>query len=286
MDVSREFNNMKNITQSSSNTSAIRFHFFSLRLFMAALLTLTISPAYLSAQAGDANLVDADEPERASYLQRQHAAREVDDLRTELPVMIQKLNIVIANFGGDVATSKPDFEKIRETYRNAANKYLRGRYVEAQAGYADCRRQIQELFKKFCDKYKEKSITMLTECSDKVAAMELSQTLLPGQNVRAATSFQAQASRMRMAQGHLNMAEERENVGRYDVAIDHFRLCKLFAINILTTLEDSNSKKDAVISKYKVDTDDADGYISQGHASSGGNAAPAPAQAQPQTPNR
>lgn len=211
-----------------------------------------------------------EEPARATYLDRQIALRNVDVVKTESLRDIHRLTVLVANFGAEVPGSDQDLKKIEEMYTSANARYFRRQFIESYQGHLDCRKAISDLFKKFCDKFREKAASLVNQVSDSLSGIELKDK----QNAARSSQhnyFRSQV-KLNIAFHQLSEADDFIDDRRYGDAIDHLRLAKAFAIRALLELEEDASKKAQMETAFKVDLDDSQGYPS------GSRSHPAPAQ--------
>jgi len=201
--------------------------------------------------------------QKISYLELAHATRRAETLQERNIQDIQRLKILIANFGDRVSGSNDSFEKIKNTYKKATESYYRRDFGEARDRQVECQQQIEALFKGFAAVYKESLTALLTECSLSLSDLEFTQSLEPGQNqANLSERILRSQFRLRTAFHQAAMAEENAGGARYAMAIDHYRLGKIYAIGILKDMAQSPEKATEIETKYAVDLRDAYGRSS------------------------
>ncbi|MBE7437922.1 MAG: hypothetical protein HS115_05635 [Spirochaetales bacterium] len=214
----------------------------------------------LMAQPAGAEKKALDSHQKISYLELAHATRRAEVLQERNIADIQRLKILIANFGSKVSGSNEAFEKIKNTYKKATESYYRRDFGEARDRQVECLKQIEELYQGFVTVFKEDLSALLTECSLSLSDLEFTQSLEPGQNsAQLSERILRSQFRLRTAFQQASMAESNAGDRRYAMAIDHYRLGKLYAIGILKDLAQAPEKATEIETKYAVDLRDAYG---------------------------
>lgn len=252
----------------------------SVRYFLSGLIVSSlVTGGALFAQdaaAGDQAAVDesVSVPERASYLERHHAIRRVNQIKDRTLADIKRLKVLVANFGGDIEGSTADFDKIRETYHAAEKERYRRRFVQSAQLHEGTRKLIFELYKKFTEKFKAQTGDLLAECAQNMVDAEFAISGEPGQNTRSTARIFNSSQKLVIAYQQTAMAEDMSRIERFDEAITHYRLAKSFAINVLQHLEQDEAKKNEIEEKYKVDLLDARGLSAQANTAPAGGQTP------------
>ena len=216
------------------------------------------------------------EPERASYLERHHAIRRVNEIKDRTLNDIKRLKVLVANFGGQIEGSDADFKKIRETYHAAEKERYRRRYTESAKLHEETRELILQLYKKFTTRFQDQTAELLSQCAQNMVDAEFAVSGEPGQNSSSGSTARIfnSSQKLYIAYQQTAMAEDMIRTDRFDEAITHYRLAKSFAINVLQTLEDSSQKQDEIEKKYKVDLLDARGLSSEDSGATGTESTP------------
>lgn len=203
------------------------------------------------------------QPEAITDLERAHAIRRIGVLRSLTHKDIQRLKILIANFGGQVNGTQQEFEKIRETYKQAEENYYRRQFKKSMDLHTDVNRQVTELYKKFTAHYQEQVAKLLTDCSESMTALDFSRSAEPGLKQDVTRVIEKNQFRLRIAYNQLALAESQVREENFHNAINHYRLAKVFAINVLKNSQEDPAKAKELDEKYKVDLTDAQGRTMQ-----------------------
>lgn len=243
-------------------------------LFTIPVLLLFI-PLQLSAQEIASNNGEGEngslaEPEVANYLDRHRAVRRVEQLQQMTILDIQRLKILVANFGSEVSDAQGDFEKIKELYRQAQEKWYKRRYVESLNLHNDAREIVVNLFKKISVLYQQDVSEMLDDCSTRLVDAEFSQSLEPGQRNDISKTIAISQQKLKIAYQQTALAEDMLRENRYSDAIKHYRLAKIFAIDVIRDLEMDPAKKQEIDTTYRVHLLDSRG-IAVDNSGGGGN---------------
>ena len=194
-----------------------------------------------------------------NYLEKQTALKGIDQARSEQQKDIRKLTVIVANYGAAVAGSDAELKKIKDLYEESSVLYYRQQYVKSRETLNQAKTQTSELYKKFDDMYAKQTDELMIQCAKAVANLETTQTPGGGNAPEWSTALILNQSRLRTAFGHVVIAQDLNREKRYDDAIDHYRLAKLFGIGLLRGLEEDPQKAKAIDDKYKIDLQDATG---------------------------
>ncbi|MCB1174132.1 MAG: hypothetical protein KDK39_11220 [Leptospiraceae bacterium] len=203
----------------------------------------------------------ADQDAQGTYLDRHIAFKEAPKLQDLTIKDIQKLKILIANFGSKVEGAEADFEKIKTGYKEAQKLWYKRHFIESRNMHVENRKLIHDLFEKFAKLYDSQSSELLGKCSEMIANLEFSQSIEPGKEIDHNTLIQQNSYKLQIAfqQNHRAIAYVQQH--DFDNAIHHFRLAKLFSIEVLKGLEQDTSKRDEMEKTYAADVQDARGFI-------------------------
>ena len=233
----------------------LRIHKFSL-----AVLTSLLFSGTLLAQSEEGVLKESlIQPEAITDLERHHAVKRIGYLRNLTLKDIQRLKILIANFGKDVQGTQQDFEKIRETYKQAEENYFRRQFKKSRDLHEDINRQVTEVYKKFTAHYQEQVAKLLTDCSESMTALDFSRSSEPGVKKDVTRIIEKNQFRLRIAYNQLALAESQVREENFHNAINHYRLAKVFAINVLKHTQEDPAKAKELEEQYKLDLTDAQG---------------------------
>ena len=216
-----------------------------------------------TADTKPATSYDYDHPERrvVTYLDVDHAIRNINSQKAQVMQDIVRLNKIIVNFNGKIQGADADYKKIKDSYQKGIDLYYRREYIDSSYALKDTRKMTLELYKKFSDHFQVQVGELLNSCSESMVNHELKN--LPGENKDQISidDLKQNQYRLRIAYNQIYLANQMTRDNRYDAAIDHFRLAKLYAINVLKNLETDASKKAAMDKQYEADIIDAMGGV-------------------------
>lgn len=194
-----------------------------------------------------------------NYLERVNAIKGLDNLRAETQRDIRKLTILVQNFGAEVAGSDAELKKIRDQYEESTVLFYKQQYVQSRKIVDETRGQISELFKKFSENMAKRTDAILDECAKSVSAQELTPTSGGGNETEWSSDLIMNQSRLRTAYAHVAEARSLVRDKRFGDSIDHYRLAKLFGVQLLKGREEDPAKQKAIEEKFKQDYMDAMG---------------------------
>jgi hypothetical protein len=236
---------------------------------LLALMVTTIGTAapLLAQGTGASTTAAVDEetvsiPERATYLERHHAARAIMVYKDRTLNDIKRLKVLVANFGSNVDGASTEFQRIRDLYQQAEKERYRRRFVESEKLHREARKLVLELYKKFTARFQDQVADLLAQCAQNMVDAEFAVSGEPGQTGGTTSKIFLSSQKLYIAYQQTAMAENMMRSDRFDEAITHYRLAKSFAINVLTNLEDNPQKQDEIEKKYRVDLLDARGFSS------------------------
>ena len=223
-------------------------------------LVLPRATAGLTAQEGkDAQKSSLIRPEPITDLERHHAIQRIGTLRTMTHNDIKRLKILITNFGGEVSGTEEEFKKIRETYKQAEANYFRRQFKKSMDLHTDVNQQVTEVYKKFTAHFQEQVAKLLTDCSESMTELDFSRSAEPGLEKDVAKVIEKNEFRLRIAYNQLALAEGQVREENFNNAINHYRIAKVFAINVLKYSQEDPARAKELDEKYKVDLTDAQG---------------------------
>lgn len=242
------------------------------RILLASALFLAFSALAAQGQPADKPKTEPAKPQgepevEYSYIEENRATQVIDNLREDVRNDVRRLHILVANYGAQVPNADKDFAEVKVSYRNGLDRYYSRKYAASAAALEKSHKQANDLFKKFATIYRDQLQKILSECSDAMVSQELSGvTDTAQQSTTSVTTLFKSSVKLKIAHGQLNFGDDMMRDQRYDAAIEHFRLAKLFAIHFLRSVESDMAKQKAIEDKYKVDLMDASGgSVSKGH---------------------
>jgi hypothetical protein len=195
-----------------------------------------------------------------TYLDRQIALRSNESIKTQIKRDILLLYRLSKNFGKEVQNSDQTLAHIRDLYRQGMEHYYRGEAILAKRSLDEARVISLGLFKKFSEHFGKQISELLSTCSESMVNKEMESSLDPG-NGRISDALIENHYKLKIAYAQTATAEALIRDDRYDTAIDHYRIAKIYAVRILKDLEMDANKKAALEEKYRVDLIDAVGGV-------------------------
>lgn len=186
----------------------------------------------------------ADRPEE-NYLARFHALEKIAKLEKSNLDKIFTLNVIKENFKEEHGDWPAEYDKVYEQYKAAMDLYYRRRVIYAAVKLEENKKHINELYKLVSDQYKADTLEMLNLCASNI--LQLSLQASTASNPNSNKKLFNQITRLRVAYGQVDDAEEARVKRLYDISVLHYRVAKSYAIAIL---EDINP--DEYIGKYQV----------------------------------
>ncbi len=179
----------------------------------------------------------ADRPED-NYLARFHALDKIYKLEKENLDLIFTLNVIKENFKGEESEWEQQYEDVFDGYKTAMDYYYRRKIIYAAVKLEENKKHINELYKLISDKYREDALTMLNLCADNI--LQLSLQASTASNPNSNKKLFNQITRLRVAYGQMDDAEEARVKRLYNTSVQHYRVAKAYAIAIL---EDINPEE-------------------------------------------
>ncbi|MCB1326296.1 MAG: hypothetical protein H7A21_06450 [Spirochaetales bacterium] len=208
--------------------------------------------------------------ERASYLDRHRAIQRVAVLKELTILDIQRLKILVANFEGQVGDAQASFEEIKRLYREAQEQWYRRRFVDSLRLHEECRTKVQALYKQFTDMFKEQVAQLLADCSEQLVNIEFSQSIEPGLESNLNRTIRHNSLKLKIAYQQTAIAEDMLRHNRHSDAVTHYRLAKMYAIDVLRDLEQDPARQQEIENEYRVHLLDARGMTAAAPAGSSG----------------
>jgi len=202
---------------------------------------------------------DSDHPERkvTTYLDVHHAVKNINPLKDQVKLDIIRLNRAVSNFKGKIEGADNDYNLIRENYKKGIDLYYRREYLESSFVLKDTRKMSQNLYKKFTEHFQVQVGELLNSCSESMVNNDLKSI----DNQVSFDELRQNQYRLRIAYNQVYMADQMTRDNRYDAALDHLRLAKLYAIHVLKNMETDSAKKEAMDKEYAADIIDAMGGL-------------------------
>lgn len=252
----------------------------TLAILAALMLFSPIAAQNQPATTPPADAVKEDAPQKlkeapveATYLDIHNAARKIQTERIRTRDRLLALSRVVINYGSKVEGSDGEFQKVRYLYRTAMESYYKNRILESYQGLREANAQMDELFKKFSLFYMNQASQMLTDCSEKMVDAELELAKTNSTISVSEEDLKKNHFRLQSAYQQIQLARDMIQDNRHDTAIDHLRLSRYFAINVLKGLEHEEAKKKEIDSKYALEIlDSLGGTQETANAGAGGAA--------------
>ncbi len=195
-----------------------------------------------------------------SYLDRVVARRKSAEYNLELKRDIRRLYILIANYGNTISGSQDTYNQIKDHYGEALINWHRRRYLESYNAHKEAREKVTDLYWKFAAHYRQQVEVLLEDSSRKLVDAEIAEIIEPEQIFKSPPLHVLRTTfKLRIAYGQTYLAEKMQRVEQPGIAIQHYRLAKIFAIEVLKALELDKGKRKAIEDKYRHDLRDSKG---------------------------
>lgn len=219
-------------------------------LLLVSLCLVLGIPAKIEAQP--ANTTDhsdpVDEPVGSDYLDRHLAAKNIVPLKRSVELDIRRLGILVKYLGKDVATSEKEYADVAAIYRKAIESYYGGDALEAYRHLMASHVRAFELYKKFSEVYRTKTVQMATEITQQIAGIET--------DPNAGSSYFeiAEAThRLAIVRNQIKLGDEMIRFRRPDQAIIQYKNARLMTILTSYHLERDPAKRKDILKKYEAD---------------------------------
>ena len=188
-----------------------------------------------------------------SYLARFHAHDVVAKLMKKNLEQIYLLNVITKNYKkGDW---RKKYQACYEGYKYAMKLYYRRMLTFSRRYFEKNKKEISDLLKAIAADYRKETEKMLEECASKILGLHLMANTRS--NPDAHRKLFNNQSRLRIAYGQFDDAENSTRDHLYDTAIFHFRVAKAYAIQILVDIDGTDAKKrKELMNKYAKDRAD------------------------------
>lgn len=192
-----------------------------------------------------------DEPATSDYLDRHHASRNIDQLKKNVEIDIRRLGVLVRNMGQDVAGSDKEYSDIAAIYRKAVESYYGGDPLDAYRHLLASRARALDLYKKFSEMYRTKTVQMAADITQQIAGMETD----PDQKVSFFAINEAR-HRLSVARSQIQLGDDMIRFRRPDRAIDQYRNARLMTILTAYHLAEDPAKRKEILKKYEADLKD------------------------------
>ena len=195
------------------------------------------------------------------------AKKAVREFNERMQHDIRRLHVLVKNYGAQVSGAEQELQSVQETHKKALERYYRRQNTWSLNLHQENHKRIQGLYEKFRDRYKEQTLLLLAEISEKLASEKLKQTIERGQRGfmiepgRVYLKHLKNTVRLRLAYQQNAMAEEMQIRGLPQKAIEHYRLAKMFAIWTLRRMEKDPNRQKELETKYSKDMLDSRGLV-------------------------
>lgn len=223
------------------------------RAMLALCFSLALAPTALFAQTGrQSDRSDpVDEPAPSDYLERHHASRNIEQLKKSVEIDIRRLGVLVRNMGKDVAGSDKEYADVAAIYRKAVESYYGGDPLDAYRHLVASRARALDLYKKFSEMYRTKTVQMAADITQQIAGMETD----PDQKVSYFAIAEAH-HRLSVARSQIRLGDDMIRFRRPDRAIDQYRNARLMTILTAYHLEEDAAKRKEILKKYEADLKD------------------------------
>lgn len=215
-------------------------------LSLAASLTGVLSaqsPAKPPAQSDP-----IDDPKPSDYLERHHASRNIVQLKRVVELDIRRLGILVKYLGKEVDGSDKEYSDIAAIYRKAVESYYGGDPLEAYRHLMASHARALDLYRKFSEMYRKKTIELATEITQTIAAMETDT-----QNATAFYELAEASHRLAIVRNQIKLGDEMLRFRRPDQAITQYKNARLMTILTSYHLEQDGNKRKEILQKHEAD---------------------------------
>ncbi|MBX7058049.1 MAG: hypothetical protein K1X75_08270 [Leptospirales bacterium] len=225
------------------------------------------APAPSSPAAQQEKPAGSEEQESPSYLDLHIASERNQRLNAILSHDTARLDVLVHNFGARLEGGRQSLEKIQTLHTEGMALHYRRRYIEALQKLDEARKESLALYKKSTELFRKQSDDILNEAALAIASGErhlLAQASSPpqaGQDFPNSNEISRARHHLQNAYGELNAAESLERDSNYDIALDHLRLGRLFAIHALLALQDAPAKREELERRFAVEIADSNGRL-------------------------
>ena len=225
----------------------------------------TGTPVTTKAKKRPTNMTAARNPE-SSYLDIFHAKDHVESHTEAFKKDLLIARIMVANFGSE--EDKKDLTRAEVDFKDMLTSFYSGKYIKAEADIRDAYKALQSLYDRLSDAYQNRATEILAKCTEKVVEMELSDSIEPGSAASSsAQNILKSRVRLNIAYNKLNEAENQQVAFHPGLAINQFRLAKLFGVAILEDLAETEEDKKKIRDEYAIDLKDIQNLIANKSAS-------------------
>lgn len=227
-----------------------------LNILSAVLLFSTTGSAIVAEDRPDPSRSDAVFNFTPSdYLEKQHAQRNIRNLRTRVEQDLIKLGRITRNYGKDVEGAEDNYNEIAAIYRKAVEAYYGRKILESYKLLRTCKERSDLLYAQYIDLYKGRIGELLGRLSTDLTEAEMK--MLQGRQESTSRSIDQGKHRMAIARSQMTTAEEMTRFKRPDLAVNHYWNAKILTILSIRALQPEESGKKQVVETYKLDLIDA-----------------------------
>lgn len=194
-----------------------------------------------------------------AYFMRHDAYRYAQEFKRKSRDEVIQLKRLVDFYGDKAPETKDRYIDIQSEYRKGMQFYYMGQYESSIQSLEKTRRDAKNLFLVFVKLYDQDTQEILDECSNSMVEKDITMAYNGGGSGSASAEFVKYQMKLRMAFQQFSQAKRNVREEQYESAIDHYRLAKLHAINIILDLTDEESKKKELSKKYRTDLIDAYG---------------------------
>ena len=192
---------------------------------------------------------------------REHTTIYLEAAKNEL----RRINILVINYGDAVPNSGQLFNDIKSDYRKILFGAHQRDFLNVYKRVKDTKKKIHNFYAIFSAKYKEQVNELLNLSTDKLVDKEMAMLLDRGQIDQRGEQIylenEKSNQRLRLAYFNNNEAGRLSNLGIPYYSIDHYRLSKIYCIEVMKNFEKEDSAKQALETKYKRELIDGRGLI-------------------------
>ena len=193
-----------------------------------------------------------------TYFTRWDARLNSEEYDKQLRKSMRTLYLIVKNYGGSLENAPTRFEEVSRLFKVA--KYYQNRrfYLASENEYAVASEKMNMLIQDYERVYRNRLIEILSISADRLTDVDLELSNRYESAKKSPPKYiEKNDNKLKIANYHLDEGARHNFYGRYLLAIDHYRVGKVFAIAVLEGLELDLEKRKQLRKQYNSDLRDA-----------------------------
>ncbi len=195
------------------------------------------------------NILAEEKP--SDYLDKHIISKKIHPLKDEIEKNMRRLARVIRYFESEVPDSKKRYDELASDYKKALESYYGGDIIQAYSSFLSIRPRLKNLTNEYVKIYKNRTLEISSQIFNKISAMNVDSIQAPHFLIHETEL------RLNVLRSKIEEASDLTRFQKYFDAINLYRNAKIIGILTLYHLEEQKEKKEEVLTKYKVDLEDA-----------------------------